>query len=146
VDSTTIETGELRPVEGTPLDFRTPTAIGARINQAYEQLKFANGYDLNWVINHPMGELGLDARVTEPATGRVMEVWSTEPGLEFYSGNFLNGTIIGKGGRVYQYRNGFAMEPQHYGDSPNHHNFPSTLLHPGGTYHNTIIYKFLTVH
>jgi aldose 1-epimerase len=144
VDSTLITTGELRPVDGTPFDFRTPTAIGARIAQADEQLKFGNGYDHNWVVNHPLGELGLDARVTEPTTGRVLEVWSTEPGLQFYSGNFLDGTITGKSGHVYQFRNAFAMEPQHYPDSPNHDNFPSVVLHPGETYHNTIIYKFLT--
>jgi aldose 1-epimerase len=143
VDSTLITTGELKPVEGTPFDFRTPTAIGARIGQDDEQLKFGKGYDHNWVVNHPAGELGLDARVTEPASGRVLEVWSTEPGLQFYSGNFLDGTITGKGGHVYQFRNGFAMEPQHYPDSPNHDNFPSVVLHPGDTYHNTIIYKFL---
>jgi aldose 1-epimerase len=144
VDSTLITTGELRPVDGTPFDFRTPTAIGARIGQDDEQLKFGRGYDHNWVINHPMGELGLDARVTDPTSGRVMEVWSTEPGLQFYSGNFLDGTITGKGGQTYQFRDAFAMEPQHYPDSPNHDNFPSVVLHPGETYHNTIVYKFST--
>jgi len=145
VDSTLIPTGELRPVEGTPFDFRIPTAIGARINITNdEQIKFAGGYDDNWVINHPMGELGLDARVTDPTSGRVMEVWSTEPGLQFYSGNFLDGTIIGKGGQVYPHRGALVMEPQHYPDSPNHPNFPSTELKPGEVYHNTIIYKFLT--
>ncbi len=144
VDETLITTGELKPVEGTPFDFRKPTTIGARIGQADEQLKFGKGYDHNWVVNHPMGELGLDARVTEPTTGRVLEVWSTEPGLQFYSGNFLDGVITGKSGRVYQFRNGFCMEPQHYPDSPNHDNFPSVVLHVGETYHNTIIYKFLT--
>jgi aldose 1-epimerase len=143
VDSTLIPTGELAPVEGTPLDFRTPTAVGARINQDNEQLKFGGGYDFNWVINKPMGEMGLDARVTEPTTGRVLEVWSTEPGLQFYTGNFLNGTMTGKGGWVYQFRDALTLEPQHYPDSPNHSNFPSTELHPGETYHNTIIYKFL---
>ena len=142
VDETLITTGELKPVDGTPFDFRTPTAIGARIGNDDEQLKFGKGYDHNWVVNHPMGEPGLDARVTEPASGRVLEVWSTEPGLQFYSGNFLDGSITGKGGRVYQFRNGFCMEPQHYPDSPNHDNFPSVVLHPGETYHNTIIYKF----
>ena len=144
VDSTLITTGELRPVDGTPFDFRTPTTIGARIGQDDEQLKFGNGYDHNWVINHPMGELGLDARVTEPTSGRVMEVWSTEPGLQFYSGNFLDGSNVGKGGQVYQFRNAFAMEPQHYPDSPNHDNFPSVVLHPGETYQNTIVYHFAT--
>jgi aldose 1-epimerase len=142
VDSTLIPTGDIKDVTGTPFDFRTPTTIGARIGQDDEQLKFGNGYDHNWVINHPMGELGLDARVTEPTTGRVLEVWSTEPGLQFYSGNFLDGTVTGKGGRVYQFRNAFVMEPQHYPDSPNHDNFPSVVLHPGDTYHNTIIYRF----
>jgi aldose 1-epimerase len=145
VDETLIPKGELRPVLGTPFDFRVPMAIGARINDTNdEQIKFAGGYDDNWVINHPMGELGLDARVTEPTSGRVMEVWSTEPGLQFYSGNFLDGTIVGKGGQVYPHRGAFVMEPQHYPDSPNHPNFPSTELKPGKVYHNTIIYKFLT--
>lgn len=145
IDSTLIPTGELKPVDGTPFDFRTPTPIGARINDTNdEQIKFAGGYDDNWVINHPMGELGLDARVSEPTTGRVLEVWSTEPGLQFYSGNFLDGSITGKGGRVYQFRDAFTMEPQHYPDSPNHPNFPSTELKPGDVYHNTIIYRFST--
>ena len=143
VDSTLIPTGELKPVAGTPFDFRTPTAIGARINQDDEQLKFGKGYDHNWVFDKPIGQLALMARVYEPTTGRVLEVWSTEPGLQFYSGNFLNGTIKGKGGWVYQFRNGFCMEPQHYPDSPNHSNFPSVVLKPGEVYKNTIIYKFL---
>src|SRR6185369_15060816 len=142
VDSTLIPTGELRPVDGTPFDFRTPTAIGARINQDDEQLKFGKGYDHNWVVNKPMGELGLMARVTEPTTGRVLEVISTEPGLQFYSGNFLDGTLTGKGGWVYKFRSGFCMEPQHYPDSPNEPKFPSVVLKPGQTYHNTIIFKF----
>ena len=142
VDSTLIPTGELRPVEGTPFDFRAPTAIGARISQDDEQLKFGKGYDHNWVINKAMGQLGLMARVSEPTSGRVMEVWSTEPGLQFYSGNFLDGTLKGKGGWVYQFRNGFCMEPQHYPDSPNKPNFPSVVLKPGRVYRNSIIYKF----
>ena len=143
VDSTLIPTGELRPVEGTPFDFRTPTAIGARIKEPDEQLKFGGGYDHNWVFNKKIGDLTLMARVTEPTTGRVLEVWSTEPGLQFYSGNFLDGTITGKYGQVYQFRDGFCMEPQHFPDSPNHPEFPSVVLKPGQTYHNTIIYKFL---
>jgi aldose 1-epimerase len=142
VDSTLIPTGELKPVDGTPFDFRTPTAIGARIGQDDEQLKFGNGYDHNWVINKQMGQLTLMARVYEPASGRVLEVWSTEPGLQFYSGNFLDGTNKGKGGWVYQFRNGFCMEPQHYPNSPNQPNFPSVVLKPGQVYRNTIIYKF----
>jgi aldose 1-epimerase len=142
IDSTMIPTGELEPVAGTPFDFRTPTAVGARINEDNEQLKFANGYDDNWVVNHPMGELGLDARVTDPISGRILEVWSTEPGLQFYTGNFLDGTMKGKGGWVYQFRDALTMEPQHYPDSPNHPSFPTTELKPGQVYHNTIIYRF----
>ena len=141
VDSTMIPTGELRPVDGTPLDFRKPTPIGARINQDDEQLKFGKGYDHNWVFNKPLGELGLAARVYEPTTGRVLEVFTTEPGMQFYTGNFLDGTIKGKGGWVYQSRNAFCMEPQHFPDSPNHPNFPSVVLKPGQAYRNTIIYR-----
>jgi aldose 1-epimerase len=142
VDVTLIPTGELKPVDGTPFDFRTLTAIGTRIGQEDEQLKFGGGYDHNWVINKPTGQLTLMARVYEPTSGRVMEVWSTEPGLQFYSGNFLDGKNKGKGGWVYKCRNGFCMEPQHYPDSPNQPNFPSVVLKPGQTYRNTIIYKF----
>lgn len=144
VDSTLITTGELRPVDGTPFDFRKPVTIGSRVNASDEQIKFGGGIDHNWVVNHPMGQLGLDARVFDPSSGRVMEVWSTEPGLQFYSGNFLDGTIKGKDGQVYPYRGAIAMEPQHFPDSPNHPNFPSVVLRPGKVYHNTIIYKFLT--
>jgi len=128
VDSTLIPTGELKPVEGTPFDFRKPTAIGARINEADEQLKFGNGYDHNWVFNKPVGKLGLMARVSEPTTGRVLEVLSTEPGLQFYTGNFLDGSLKGKEGRVYQFRNAFCMEPQHFPDSPIIHNSPRWSL------------------
>jgi aldose 1-epimerase len=144
VDSTLIPTGELKPVEGTPFDFRTPTAVGARINADDEQIKFGGGYDHNWVISKPAGQLGLQARIEEPTTGRIMEVWSTEPGVQFYTGNFLDGSITGKGGWVYQRRNGLCFEPQHFPDSPNQKEFPSTELKPGQTYQNTIIYKFLT--
>jgi len=143
VDSTLIPTGDLRPVDGTPFDFRTPTAIGARINQDDEQLKFGKGYDHNWVVNKRRGGLELMARVTEPTTGRVLEVLSTEPGLQFYSGNFLDGTLKGKG-RVYEFRSGFCMESQHFPDSPNKPQFPSVVLKPGETYRNTIVFKFST--
>jgi aldose 1-epimerase len=144
VDSTLITTGELMPVTGTPFDFRQPTAIGARIGDNNQQLKFANGYDHNWVLNKSSGELIQAARVFEPQTGRVLEVFTTSPGMQFYTGNFLNGTIKGKGGRVYQFRDGFCMEPQCFPDSPNHPNFPTTELKPGEVYKNTIIYKFST--
>lgn len=141
VDAGLIPTGAFADVAGTPFDFRTPTAIGARINDPNQQLQYGPGYDHNWVISKPAG-LGLMARVTEPDTGRIMEVWSDEIGLQFYSGNFLDGTITGKDGKVYQRRTGFCMEPQHFPDSPNKPNFPSTELKPGETFHNTIIYKF----
>jgi aldose 1-epimerase len=142
VDSTLIPTGELRSVRGTPFDFTTPTAIGARINQDNQQLKFCGGYDHNWVINKPAGELGLMARVYEPSSGRVLEVLSTEPALQFYTGNFLDGKLKGKDGQFYQFRSGFCMEPQHYPDSPNKPNFPSVVLKPGDTYKNMILYRF----
>jgi aldose 1-epimerase len=144
VDSTLIPTGELKPVAGTPFDFRQPTAIGARIGDDNEQLKFGNGYDHNWVLNKSPGELILAARVFEPATGRVMEVFTTSPGMQFYTGNFLDGTIKGKGGQVYKFRDAFCMEPQVFPDSPNHPNFPTAELKPGKIYKNTIIYKFST--
>lgn len=144
VDSTLIPTGELEPVAGTPFDFRTPTAIGARIGEDDQQLKYANGYDDNWVLNHPPGKLGLAARVEDPVSGRVLTVYTTAPGMQFYTGNFLDGTLTGKGGRVYQFRNAFAMEPQDFPDSPNHPNFPSCELKPGQTYQSTMIYKFST--
>jgi aldose 1-epimerase len=142
VDSGLITTGEFADVTGTPFDFRTPTPIGARINNPDKVLQYGPGYDHNWVINKPPGKFGLQARVVEPTSGRVMEVWSDEPGLQFYAGNFLDGTINGKGGVAYQIHTGFCMEPQHYPDSPNKPNFPSVELKPGQTYHNTIVYKF----
>ena len=144
VDSTLIPTGELRSVAGTPLDFRKPMTIGARIDSDDEQLRYGNGYDHNWVLNKPARKLGLAATVVEPVSGRVMEVLTTEPGTQFYTGNFLDGTIVGKGGWVYQKRNGFCFEPQHYPDSPNKPHFPSTILKAGETYSNTIIYRFST--
>ena len=142
VDSTLIPTGELKPVQGTPFDFIVPAVIGTRIHQDDEQLKFGKGYDHNWVVDKPLGELGLMARVYESTTGRVLEVLSTEPGLQFYSGNFLDGTLQGRGGWTYQFRNGFCMEPQHFPDSPNKPQFPPVVLKPGQTYRNTILYRF----
>ena len=142
VDSGLITTGEFKSVDGTPFDFRKPTAIGARINDPDTVLQYGPGYDHNWVVNKPLGQFGLQARVVEPTSGRVMEVWSDEPGLQFYAGNFLDGTLKGKGGVAYQIHTGFCMEPQHYPDSPNKANFPSVELKPGETYHNTIVYKF----
>ena len=143
VDSGLIPTGELRPVAGTPFDFTLAHTIGERVNTAGdEQLKFGGGYDHNWVVNKACGELALMARIEEPTTGRVLEVLSTEPGVQFYCGNFLDGTITGKGGWTYQFRNGFCFEPQHFPDSPNHPAFPTTTLNPGEKYSNTIIYKF----
>jgi aldose 1-epimerase len=142
VDSGLIPTGDLADVTGTPFDFRKPTAIGARINDPNTVLQYGPGYDHNWVVNKPLGELGLQARVVEPTSGRVLEVWSDEPAVQFYAGNFLDGSLTGKGGKVYQRRNGFCLEPQHYPDSPNKPQFPTTELKPGQTYHNVIIYKF----
>ncbi len=144
VDEGLIPTGELRNVAGTPMDFRKPTAIGARIEQQDEQLKFGLGYDHNWVLNHYDGSLRLVARVYEPTTGRVLDVHTTQPGVQFYCGNFLDGTITGKYGRVYQKRNGLCLETQHFPDSPNKPNFPSTVLKPGEKYASTTIYKFTT--
>jgi aldose 1-epimerase len=142
VDKGLIPTGTLADVTGTPFDFRKPMTIGARIDNPDTVLQYGPGYDHNWVINKSAGKFGLQARVTEPTTGRTMEVWSDEPALQFYAGNFLDGTITGKSGKVYQRRTGFCMEPQHYPDSPNKSQFPSTELKPGQTYHNTIVYKF----
>jgi aldose 1-epimerase len=145
VDSGLIPTGELRPVAGTPFDFTKPATIGSRINNTNdEQIVLGGGYDHNFVLNKKGNELSLAASVYEPTTGRTMEVWTTEPGVQFYSGNFLDGSITGKGGWVYNFRNGFCFEPQHFPDSPNHPAFPTTELKPGETYQNTIIYKFGT--
>ena len=153
VDSTLIPTGEIRSVAGTPFDFRTPTPIGARIEQDDEQLRYGRGYDHNFVLNTggkggtggTRGEgaaLTLAARVYEPTTGRVMEIYTTEPGLQFYSGNFLDGTLRGKKGVVYRHRYGFAMETQHFPDSPNKPDFPSVILRPGEEYRSRTIYRF----
>ncbi|HEY8205800.1 MAG TPA: aldose epimerase family protein [Pyrinomonadaceae bacterium] len=142
IDSESIPTGEIRSVHGTPFDFTRMKAIGERINADNEQLKFGSGYDHNFVLNGKMGLLRLAAKVYEPTTGRVMEVSTTEPGLQFYSGNFLDGTLTGKGDKVYQRRYAFCLETQHYPDSPNKPNFPSTVLRKGARYHTTTIYRF----
>ena len=142
VDEGLIPTGELRPVAGTPMDFRKPLAIGARVDQDDEQLRCGGGYDHNWVLNQPAGELSLAARVDEPTCGRVMEVFTTEPGIQFYCGNFLDGSITGKSGMVYHHRYGFCLETQHYPDSPNKPHFPSTILRPGEEYRSRTVYAF----
>jgi len=142
VDSTLIPTGEIASVEGTPLDFRTSTKIGARINDAHQQIKFGEGYDHNWVIARSAPGLVEAAKVTEPVTGRTMTISTTEPGIQFYSGNFLKGDLKGKGGRVYPHRSGFCLETQHYPDSPNHANFPSTVLRPGEEYKSQTVFTF----
>jgi aldose 1-epimerase len=141
VDATLIPTGELRPVAGTPFDFTKPTAVGARIEAADEQIKFGKGYDHNWVLNKGAGGLTKAAEVHEQKSGRVMEVWTTEPALQFYTGNFLDGTLHGKG-KTYVRRGALCMETQHYPDSPNQPSFPSTELKPGATYHTTTVYRF----
>jgi aldose 1-epimerase len=144
VNSGLIPNGELKAVENTPFDFRTATAIGSRINQADQQLKYGQGYDHNWVINKGMGGMSKCAVVFEPKSGRVMEVLTTEPGVQFYTGNFLDGTIHGKGGKVYARRGALCLETQHFPDSPNKSNFPSTVLKPGQTYHTVTVYRFST--
>ena len=141
-DAGSIPTGELRNVAGTPFDFRKLTAIGARINQDEEQLKLGNGYDHTWIINGRPGALRLAAQAFEPRSGRRMQVWTTEPGMQFYTGNFLDGTLTGKSGKIYQRRYGFCFETQHYPDSPNHPAFPTTTLKKGATYRSTTIYRF----
>jgi aldose 1-epimerase len=142
MDAGSIPTGELKDVRGTPFDFSQATGIGARINQDDEQLKFGKGYDHNFVLNGEMGTLRQAARVYETASGRVMEVWTTEPGMQFYTGNFLDGTLTGKDGKVYNQRYGFCLETQHFPDSPNKPNFPSVVLKKGGRYQTTTTYKF----
>jgi aldose 1-epimerase len=142
VDETLIPTGELAPVAGTPFDFTTPTAVGARIAQSHVQLQRGRGYDHNWVLDRQGDGLSLAARVFEPLTGRTLEIATTEPGIQFYSGNFLDGTIKGKAGQVYGHRAGFCLEPQHFPDSPNQPAFPSTVLRPGQEYRSTTVFTF----
>jgi aldose 1-epimerase len=147
VDPTLIPTGAIDPVAGTPLDFTKPTAIGDRIRDGHPQLVIGRGYDHNWVLNrsNPNDKaLILAARVREPDSGRVLSIYTQEPGIQFYSGNFLDGTLVGTSGRMYRQGDGFALETQHYPDSPNHANFPSTVLRPGEVYETQTIYQFST--
>ncbi len=137
-----IPTGEVASVEGIPLDFRVPEKIGLRINEDNEQLKLGLGYDHNWIINDADGTLKLAGTVYEPVSGRVMEIYTTEPAIQFYSGNFMDGSHAGHDGKVYKYREAMCLETQHYPDSPNHDNFPSTVLNPGEVYKSKTVYKF----
>jgi aldose 1-epimerase len=142
VDAGLIPTGELAPVAGTPMDFRKPEAIGARINADNEQLKLASGYDHNWVLNGKIGILHVAAVVSDPVSGRKLSVETTEPGVQFYSGNFLDGTYTGRYGVKYEKHSGFCLETQHFPDSPNHPDFPSTVLRPGETMRSTTTFTF----
>jgi aldose 1-epimerase len=143
-DKGLIPTGELAPVEGTPMDFRKSTVIGKRINDNFEPLKLAGGYDHNWVLRGANGEIKTAARVHDPVSGRVMTVTTTEPGVQFYTGNFLDGTFHGPGGVVYAKNTGLCLETQHYPDSPNHPSFPTTELKPGQTRHSMTTFTFST--
>jgi len=142
VDETLIPTGELASVQGTPFDFRTASAIGARIGADNAQLKNGGGYDHNWVLDRKGSGLQPAARLVDPKSGRTLDVATTEPGVQFYSGNFLDGSITGKGGRAYGRRTGLCLEAQHYPDSPNHQNFPSTILQPGQPYSSQTVFTF----
>jgi aldose 1-epimerase len=144
VDVNLIPTGEIRPVEGTPLDFRRPKRIGAEINSDYEQINLAKGYDHNWVLCKETNGLRLAARVYEPITGRLMEVFTDQPGIQFYSGNFINGDIMGKTGQFYVNRGGLCLEAQCFPDTPNKANFPSCSLKPGHSYKAVTVYRFST--
>jgi aldose 1-epimerase len=141
-DANQIPTGELKAVEGTPFDFRKPHAIGERIDANDEQLRLGMGYDHNFVLDHAEGQLAEAAEVYEPTTGRILQVLTTEPAVQLYTGNHLDGTVTGKGGRVYKPRYAFCLETQHYPDSPNHPNFPTTELKPGQKFHSVTVYKF----
>jgi aldose 1-epimerase len=139
VDSTLIPTGELRPVAGTPFDFTTPHTVGERIHEDYDQLKLGGGYDHNFIIDV---KLEVDASVYDPVTGRLLEVITNQPGIQFYCGNFLDGSLKGHGGKPYNYRSGLCLETQHYPDSPNHPEFPSTVINPDETFTSRTIYRF----
>lgn len=142
IDKNLIPTGKIQPVKGTPLDFTQTTAIGARINDPYEQLVIAHGYDHNFVVNRKKDGLQFAARVHEPKSGRVLEVYTTQPGIQLYTGNFLDGTVVGKHGHAYKQREAFCLETQHYPDSPNHPGFPNTILRPGHAFHSQTVFKF----
>jgi aldose 1-epimerase len=142
VDKGLIPTGELRPVHGTPMDFTSPLPVGARIKADYEQLRLAGGYDHNFVLRQGNDQFRRAATIHEPGSGRVMEVSTTQPGMQFYSGNFLDGTIVGKRGVLYVRNSGGCFETQHFPDSPNHPAFPSVVLKPGEQYQHTTIFKF----
>jgi aldose 1-epimerase len=145
VDPTLIPTGAIDPVAGTPMDFTRSTRIGKRIRDyGFEQLQIGRGYDHNWVLDRDGSGLELAARLKDPRSGRVLEVLTMEPGIQFYSGNFLDGTLVGTSGRAYRQGDGLALETQHYPDSPNHPNFPSTVLRPGDKYDTTTVYRFST--
>jgi aldose 1-epimerase len=144
VDPTLIPTGAIDPVAGTPMDFTRSTRIGQRIRDNFEQLVIGRGYDHNWVLDRRGSGLELAARLKDPRSGRVLEVLTDQPGIQFYSGNFLDGTLYGTSGRAYRQGDGLALETQHYPDSPNHDNFPSTVLRPGERYDTTTIYRFST--
>ncbi len=143
-DATQIPTGEIAPVADTPFDFRKLTVIGARIGENNQQLHFARGYDDNWALDNQNGKLAEAAEVYDPATGRVLTVFTTESGIQFYTGNFLDGTLTGKGGHVYKKHYGLTLETQHYPDSPNHSNFPTTELKPGQRFHSITVLRFST--
>jgi aldose 1-epimerase len=146
VDSTLIPTGQLMPVDGTPFDFRSPTAIGARIEDPHVQLRYGQGYDHTFVLDRASGTGVKHAlRLTEPTTGRTLDIYTTEPGVQVYSGNFLDGTVVGKHGHVYRRRYGLALETHHFPDSPNQPTFPSTILRPGETYRTRTVWRFGTV-
>jgi aldose 1-epimerase len=145
VNSGLIPTGELRPVRGTPFDFLEPSVIGSRIHLSDEQLQRGKGYDHNWILdNVSAGTLTPAASVSEPTTGRILEVWTTEPAIQFYSGNFLEATPSGNSGANCEFRSGFCLETQHYPDSPNHPEFPSTTVRPGAEFRSSTVFKFLT--
>ncbi|MBV8093138.1 MAG: galactose mutarotase [Acetobacteraceae bacterium] len=144
-DATLIPTGELSPVNGTPMDFRTATSIGARLRSSFQPLVYAHGYDHNWVLNKPsLGALSFAARAYEPRSGRVLDCYTTEPGVQVYTSNFLDGSHVGSAGRTYRQTDGFALETQNFPDSPNKPQFPTTELKPGQTFHSETVFRFAT--